>query len=152
MLLVSLATFVVVAACAGATGPMLAGEIQDFNRKFVDLHRKTDLNGVLALWAEDGVDLMPGEQPLVGKAAITKWLDGIRASMPGSTVSKMDLEFHDIEVSGNWASEWATEHQVVERKDKPPFEGYGKIALILHREADGQWRIKQEMWNNTPRP
>jgi ketosteroid isomerase-like protein len=35
---------------------------------------------------------------------------------------------------------------------KPPIEGYGKMMLVLHREANGEWKIKQEMWNAAPRP
>jgi ketosteroid isomerase-like protein len=126
------------------------GEIERFNKTFVELILKTDHTGILAIWAEDGVDLMPGEAPVVGRAAIAAWLKDIESTTPGSRVSKEDVEFHDIEVSGDWASEWATEHQVVQPQGKPPVEGYGKIALVLHRDASGQWRIKKEMWNDTP--
>ncbi len=35
---------------------------------------------------------------------------------------------------------------------KPLIEGYGKIALVLHRDESGQWKIIQEMWNDTPQP
>lgn len=126
-------------------------EIEAFNCKFVELHLKMDHDGVLAMWADDGVDLMPGMAPLIGKAAITAWLKTLEPQLAGSKVTTEDLQFHDVQVSGDWASEWATEHQVVEREGKPQFEGYGKLALILHREA-GQWKIKQEMWNSSPRP
>ena len=30
---------------------------------------------------------------------------------------------------------------------KPPFDGWGKMLLVLHKGADGKWRVKQEMWN-----
>ena len=64
-------------------------------------------------------------------------------------MEKMELDFRGIEVSGDWASEWAFEHQVVQPPDraKPAFDGRGKMLLVLHREADGSWRIKREMWN-----
>ena len=32
------------------------------------------------------------------------------------------------------------------------FEGYGKMLLVLHKEADGNWRIKREMWNQGMKP
>jgi ketosteroid isomerase-like protein len=35
---------------------------------------------------------------------------------------------------------------------KPAIEGYGKMALVLHREGSGEWKVKQEMWNAAPRP
>jgi ketosteroid isomerase-like protein len=109
--------------------------------------------GILAMWADDGVDLMPGENPLVGKKAITAWVEDIQSKMGGHTVVKEELQFHDLHISGNWASEWATEDQAVQMPDgKPPVEGYGKIALVLNREPSGEWKIKQEMWNDAPRP
>ena len=39
-------------------------EIDAFNKKFVELHLKMDTPGIMALWAEDGVDLMQGEAPM----------------------------------------------------------------------------------------
>ena len=138
-----------VAASSGASG---RHEIEAFNKEFVDLHLKMDTAGVLAMWAEDGVDLMPGEAPLLGKKAIVAWVEDIVAKMPGYKVTKEEVEFHDIQVSGDWASEWATEHQVVQPPDgKPPIEGFGKMLLVLHREAGGEWKIKREMWNAGPR-
>jgi ketosteroid isomerase-like protein len=72
--------------------------------------------------------------------------------MPGYKVTKQEMEFHDIQVSGDWASEWALEHQVVQPPDrKESIETWGKMALVLHREANGEWRIKQEMWNAAPK-
>jgi len=128
-------------------------EIAAFNKNYVDLHLKMDTPGILALWAEDGVDLMPGEAPLLGRKAISAWVEAIVSKMPGYKVVKQDMEFHDIQVSGAWASEWATEHQVVQPPDgKAVIESYGKMALVLHREASGEWKVKQEMWNAAPRP
>jgi ketosteroid isomerase-like protein len=128
-------------------------EIDRFNRQFTTLHLKMDHAGILEMWADDGVDLMPGENPLVGKKAITTWVQDIQSKMAGHKVTKEELQFHDIRISGNWASEWATEDQAVQMPDgKPPVEGYGKIALVLNREPSGEWKIKQEMWNDAPAP
>jgi len=127
-------------------------EIEAFNKRYVELHLKMDTQGIFALWAEDGVDLMPGEAPLVGKKVIVAWVEDILAKMPGYKVTKQEMEFHDIHISGDWGSEWATEHQAVQPPDgKPLIESYGKMALILHREANGEWRVKQEMWNAAPK-
>jgi uncharacterized protein (TIGR02246 family) len=128
-------------------------EIDAFNQRYVERHQKMDTTGIFALWAEDGVDLMPGDAPLIGKKKIVSWVEDMLAKMPGYKVIKQEMEFHDIHVSGNWASEWATEHQVVQPPDgKPPIETYGKMALVLHREVNGQWRVQQEMWNAGIKP
>jgi ketosteroid isomerase-like protein len=128
-------------------------EIVAFNKNYRDMHLNMDTQGIFATWAEDGVDLMPGEAPLIGKKAIVAWVQQILANLPGHKVVTQDMEFHDIHVSGEWASEWATEHQVVQlANSKEPIETYGKMALILHREANGEWKIKQEMWNQGKKP
>jgi uncharacterized protein (TIGR02246 family) len=128
-------------------------EIEAFNKRYVELHLKMDTAEILALWAEDGVDLMPGAAATVGRKKIADWVEDILAKMPGYKVTKQEMEFHDIRVCGDWASEWATEHQVVQPPEgKPPIESFGKMALVLHREASGGWKVQQEMWNAAPKP
>jgi len=127
-------------------------EIDAFNKKFLELHLKMDTPGIMAMWAEDGVDLMQGEAPISGRKTITAWIEDVLSKMPGYKVTKEEMEFHDIQVCGDWATEWATEHQVAKAPEgKPDFDGYGKMALVLHREG-GEWKIKQEMWNASPKP
>jgi len=128
-------------------------EITAFNRKFRSVTLRMDNAAVLALWAEDGVDLMPGMDPLIGKAAIRKWLDEVLKKISGYQVVKEEDDFHDIRVSGDWASEWGTTHQVIQPPgNEPPIETRGKILLVLHREKDGAWKIKMEMWTPGPPP
>lgn len=123
-------------------------EINAFNKRYIELHLKMDSAGIYGTWAEDGVSLMPGEAPLIGKKAIVTWVENILSQMKGYKVVKEEIEFHDIEISGDWASEWANEHQVVQPPDgKPLIDSRGKMALVLHREASGEWKVKQEMWN-----
>jgi uncharacterized protein (TIGR02246 family) len=128
-------------------------EIEAFNKRYVELHLKMDTAGILALWEEDGVDLMPGDAAMVGRKKISAWVEDILAKMPGYKVMKQEMEFHDVRVCGDWASEWATEHQVVQPPDgKPVIDSYGKMALVLHRQSNGEWKVQQEMWNAAPRP
>jgi uncharacterized protein (TIGR02246 family) len=128
-------------------------EIEAFNKRYVELHENMDTAGILALWVEDGVDLMPGDAAMIGRKKISAWVEDILAKMPGYEVMKQEMEFHDIHVCGVWASEWATEHQVVQPPDgKPMIASYGKMALVLHREANGEWKVQQEMWNASPKP
>jgi len=95
---------------------------------------------------------MPGEAPILGKKAMVAWVENILAQMPAHQVVKQEIEFHDIQVSGDWASEWCLEHQVVRPPDgKPLTETWGKMALVLRRETNGQWKIKLEMWNAAPK-
>ena len=58
-------------------------EIEAFNKRYVELHLKMDTQGVLALWAEDGVDLMPGDAAMIGRKKISAWMENILGKMPG---------------------------------------------------------------------
>jgi ketosteroid isomerase-like protein len=149
-----LAALLIALSTSAASGQATSrkDEIAKFNDHFRELHLRMDTAGIFALWEDDGVDLMPGEAPMIGKKVIKTWVEDILAKMPGYKVTKEEMEFHDIQVSVDWASEWALEHQVVQPPDgKEPIETWGKIALVLHREANGEWRIKQEMWNAAPK-
>ena len=150
-------------ALIAVTGGMVVGsmasgggsakeELEAFNKRYVEMHLKMDKAGIFATWAEDGVSLMPGEAPLIGKKAIVAWVENILAKMPGYKVVREEIDFHDIRISGDWASEWATEHQVVQPPGEVPvIDSRGKMALVLHREASGEWKVKQEMWNQGPK-
>src|SRR5260370_9997605 len=82
-------------------------EIEAFNKRFVELHLKMDTAGISALWAESGGDLMPGHAPMIGRKKISAWMEDIVAKMPGYKVTKQGMEFHDIHVCGDWASQCA---------------------------------------------
>jgi uncharacterized protein (TIGR02246 family) len=128
-------------------------EIDAFNKKYIAAHLRMDNTAVMSMWAEDGTSLLPATDPMIGKEAIGKFMDEVTGKMPGYHMQKMDVDFQGIEVSGDWASEWAEEHQVVQ---PPPgrrvIDSYGKLLLVLHREADGNWRITREMWNQGLKP
>jgi len=128
-----------------------AQQIATLNQAFIDAILKMDNAAVMALWADDGVDLLPGTAPIVGKPAITQFLNDATKDLKGYRVTTQEVEHHDLQICGDWASEWGTTHQIVKPPDgKPAIEIFGKMALILHKEKDG-WRIKQEMWNGSPR-
>jgi uncharacterized protein (TIGR02246 family) len=136
------------AATAPGTREM---EIEQFNRKLREATLRMDNAALMALWDNDGVCLLPGLAPMVGKKSIGTWLDEIVRKMPGYRVTKQVNVFHDIQVSGNWASEWGETHQIVSPPDgKAPIESRGKILLVLRRGLDGEWRIVREMWNPGP--
>lgn len=122
--------------------------IESFNKALDAATKSMDNAAVLALWEDDGISLLPSTPPIVGKKAIGKFVDDVTAQYPGGRMEKFEMECHDITVSGDWGSEWCTEHQIMQFPGgKPAFEGWGKMLLVLHRQKDGKWRLKEEMWN-----
>ena len=127
-------------------------EIEAFNRAFDDATRHMDNAATLALWEDDGISLLPSTKPIVGKKAIASFMDAVMKDIAGGRMEKFENECLDIEINGAWASEWCVEHQIVQLPGDKRFDGWGKLLLVLHRGADGKWRIKREMWNQATRP
>lgn len=127
-------------------------QILDFNEKFINAHLRLDNPAIIAMWAEDGVSLLPSMPPMIGRGAIGKFINDISAQMPGYKIVREKIDFHDIQVSGDWASEWGLETQGLQPPNQPEMEGYGKLLFVLHKDSSGQWKIQQEMWNAAPRP
>jgi ketosteroid isomerase-like protein len=123
-------------------------QIEAFNRRFEDATRRMDNAALVALWADDGISLLPSTKPIVGKVAIAAFIDSVTNQNKGAQMEKFELKCFAIDVSGDIASEWCSEHQVVLMPGgKPPFDGFGKMLLVLRRDPDGKWRLQREMWN-----
>jgi hypothetical protein len=88
--------------------------IAAFNRALIDATTHMDNAATLALWEEDGITLLPQTKPSIGRKAIGVFLDEVMAQLPGARMEKFELQCHDIEISGDWASEWCQEHQRVQ--------------------------------------
>ena len=133
-----------------AAGTAVAADagIEEFNRALILATTRMDNSAALALWEDDGVSLLPQTKPIIGKKAIAKFLDDVSAQLAGAKMEKFEMQCFGIETLEDWASEWCEEHQHVLLPDgKPPFDGRGKMLLILHRSKDGKWRMRREMWN-----
>lgn len=121
------------------------------NQEIVRACQQRDFDATLALWADDGVDLLPGLAPMVGKARISAWLDSLRPQMEGSKMRYCTVDWQDLQIHGDLAYEWGINRQFIEypppRKSAP---NEGKILFILKRKGDGRWKIELESWNSNP--
>jgi ketosteroid isomerase-like protein len=135
--------------------PDAAAELEAFNQALRTATLRMDTPALLALWEDDGVSLLPGEAPIVGKKALAGFIEAAVSSMPGATMTSFELRCAHLEVSsaGDWASQTCEEHQVVDLGGgKPPFDGRGRLLFVLHRGPDARWRIRREMWNQGAKP
>jgi ketosteroid isomerase-like protein len=135
--------------CLAQTLPAaIPPDIAVFNSQYAEATRRMDNVAIIALWAEDGVSLLPSTKPIVGKAAIAQFLADVTSSLKGATMESFQMECFDAVVANDLASEWCTEHQLVRLGGgKAPFDGHGKMLLVLRRGSDRLWRIEREMWN-----
>ena len=124
-----------------------------FNQEFVAACARMDHKADAAFWTEDGVDLLPGLAPMVGKAKISAWLDGLTPQLAGAKMQYCTVNWQDIQIHGDLAYEWGINRQKIEfPPPKKPFEGSGKILLILKRQENGSWKVALEAWNGNPPP
>lgn len=129
-----------------------ADAVNEFNRRFVEGCRKRDLEGAALLWADDGVDLLPGMDPMVGKPAITHWLRGLIEQSKDVKILQCDVDWQGTSISGDVAYEWGINTQTISTPDHPePLKNKGKITLILRKQRDGSWKLALESWNSSPR-
>src|SRR5690348_14891670 len=77
---------------AGSLNTGARKAVDDFNRRFVENCRNMNNKAGAEMWAEDGVDLLPGMDPMVGKAAISKWLAGLEEQSKGAKVTQCDVD------------------------------------------------------------
>ena len=148
LLLAALALAAASSRAVWAAGAAAPAGIEEFNRALIDATKRMDNAATLALWEEDGISILPQSQPLVGKGAIAAFLKDVTAKNPGGQMTSFTCNCSEISVSGDWASEWCVEHQIVKFPgNAPPFDGWGNLLFVLHRGGDGRWRIRTEMWS-----
>jgi hypothetical protein len=86
---------------------------------------------------------------MVGKAEIATFLNNVTEQLKGWRMEATELDFRRIEVSGDGASEWAFEHQVVQ----PPGPHQAGVRWTRKEAARARsrsgWKqeIKRKMWN-----
>lgn len=127
--------------------------VNALNRKEEAACRSMDNAESGALWADDGVDLIEGLAPMIGKAAIVKWYDSLTPQLRGAKMEYCTVDWHEIKIERDWAWEWAITRQRIDLPaPQKPVESDGKMLLILKRQSDGTWKIELESWNSEPAP
>lgn len=125
--------------------------IDALNQKEADACRTMNNDIAKTLWADDGVDLIQGLQPMVGKKAISGWLDSLAPQLKGAKMEYCTIDWRDLKISGDWAFEWGITRQKIDfPAPQKPFESEGKMLLILKRQPNGAWKVEVESWNSLP--
>jgi len=108
-----------------------------------------DWDSFAQFFAEDGVWMPPGVEPLSGKAA---WWEWVQPWWGSSTVVNIGVSTQDLVVIDDWAIERHVEYQSTIFGDaEAPTTLNFKGVWIFHRQKDGSWKIAQYIWNeNNP--
>jgi uncharacterized protein (TIGR02246 family) len=98
-----------------------------------------DTETVLGLMADDVVFLVPGQAPMIGKAAFVAHLPKADAHLQIDGRS----EIREVRVVGDWAFLWTTLAIVVTAPDVAPVTRSGDSLSILKKQ-DGKWLLARD--------
>ena len=124
--------------------------IEELDRLDIEASKGQDSAALLSLWAEDGVALPPGGDPIIGRESLRAWLQD--SAEPHYRITEYVHDFEERKILGEWAFEWGSYTSAAE----PLGEGEaiwatGKLLRILRRQTDGTWKVSRAIWNHDPR-
>ena len=115
------------------------------NRKYDDTYSSGDLDGFVALFTDDAVQ-MPNDAPIiVGKNEIrSRAKEGF-----ANNTFKLTDTIEDIKVSGNWAYVRGNFTNITTPKDGGTnVTQEGKWIAVYQRQSNGTWKLYSEIWNH----
>ena len=115
--------------------------INALSQKDIAACMKSDTDTLCSLWTDDGVLLMPGALPLVGKKAICSMLQEQGRQSIGSMTTDYTEDWQEVRIIGNYAWQWGQVSET-QRDAKGKMETMKVNAIrILRREEDGSWKV-----------
>ncbi|MEM9368587.1 MAG: nuclear transport factor 2 family protein [Planctomycetota bacterium] len=95
---------------------------------------------ILAMLTPDFVALTADKPPLIGLTAVRADLESDLQLMD---VQDLTFTHEEVVVAGDWAYAWGRSHaRVIVSGDE--LEIVGKYLWILHRQADGDWKLARD--------
>ncbi len=114
------------------------GEAEVLFEKRRTAYLAEDVEGYLALWAEDMVIELPGREPVRGKTAYRKL---VQQSL--DVLRPLSFTFHRLAIDGNYVlAEWTIAGE--RRKDGGPIQWRGMSTCQIE---DGLIRLWREYWD-----
>jgi uncharacterized protein (TIGR02246 family) len=111
---------------------------------FSAAYSRGDIKSIAAMYTEDAIALPPDADMVRGRQAIEKlWNDALASGIKSLTFTVID-----VQSSGDLAVETGTAVIGVQPAGQPASTQAGKYVVLWKREADGQWRLHRDIWNN----
>ncbi len=124
--------------------------IRTLHAQWIAAEASGDLESFMALWSDDGVIMPPNAPTLIGKEAIREFARDFYNQFTVTVETAID----EIVVAGDWAHvRWTTIAGTATPKDGGiPMTHSGKALWILKRQADGDWKLACDIWNDDAPP
>ena len=139
-----LSALLLLVAVPAAAAPQ--NRLASFNAQFEQATRQMNNAAIADLWDEDGISLLPGTPPIIGKSAIAAFIQKAVAKFPRASMKSFTLRCAGEIDNGSLASEWCFEHQLVDLGNGKSFDGRGRMLLELRQAPGRRWRLLREMW------
>jgi len=104
----------------------------------------SDLNGVLAVWSDDGVLMPPHHPPVHGRAALEQYFRDLFSH------SRFAFVFgsSDIDVAGIALQRIEYTTSAWPLGGGSVVQDRGKGLHVYRRQRDGSWKLAQDIWNS----
>ena len=116
-------------------------EIRDLVETWMSATKAGDIESVLGLMTDDVVSLVPGQAPMIGKAAFAAASKG----QPGQARPKFEgrSEIKEVKVLGDWAFMWTHLTVVVTPPGGSTMTRAGHTLSVLKKE-NGRWVLARD--------
>jgi uncharacterized protein (TIGR02246 family) len=125
-------------------------DIRNLTEDWLEAVRTKNISRLTDMVTDDAIFLPPGLPAIRGKLAVEAMYNSF---FPQFSSVEQRVSIEEVEVAGDWAFAWGTEHfTVLPKAGGPPIQMEGKGMSILRRQADGAWKFARGINNTMPRP
>ena len=104
-----------------------------------------DVEGLLALHTDDIVMVPPNEPAVEGASAVRDWEQSL---MDEFSVAGLSYSDEEIVIAGDIALHYfAFQWTVTPKAGGDPLMERGHGVHVLHRQADGSWKLRYDIWS-----
>ena len=117
--------------------------IKEIHAKTEDAAFSNNWDEILKLYTDDAIQLVPGEQPIIGKSKIAERMQPLSFNF-----IERENVIQEIDGNMNIAYYWSTLSQKILIGDSDSISVSGaRMLRILRKQEDGSWLVSHDIWN-----
>jgi ketosteroid isomerase-like protein len=109
-----------------------------------------NVDALLDLWIDNSVLLPPRHDPIVGKAALRRFVEEKKQQYANYDMLGYDEDWNEVMAVGEYAYQWGMVSYRLRPATGSEIAGSVHVIRILKREQDGAWRVSRAIWNEAP--
>ena len=149
MRLPALLLLLLLLGCSDASKPVdLAAEtarLRSTDAAWLAAIQTKDVERTISFWADDARIYPPGQPPVVGKAAIRKYVADSFAT-PGFSITWKTEQFV-VSAAGDMAYQVGADHITFTTPDGKPVAMDARSTAVWRKQPDGSWKCVVDIWN-----